>query len=193
MRHVMAQCVAIARDHPGEKMIIFSEFAQVLRLLQRLLVEVQRVSWNSVLFLGIQTTSEQERRRALDAFEGDPNTRALLMTYKAGGAGMNLQYANHVLEVDQPWTEAVRHQAEGRTWRIGQRRTVHVYRFYSRDTFEEFVMERQADKTRKWNIMQGLIPADDDDEGEDEAGEVEVEVEEEDAAGLAEFLREMLQ
>jgi SNF2 family DNA or RNA helicase len=172
---VVMECARIGRDHPGEKMIVFSEYAAMLVKVQAALAA--RVGWKAVLFLGTSNTPSKQRQAALHDFESDPATRAILMTYKAGGAGMNLQHANHIIEIDQPWTEATQHQAEGRAWRIGQTRLVSIYRFFAPDTFEAFVLDKQHAKHRAWREMRGLEMSqpEEEEEEEEEAREEEEE------------------
>lgn len=61
------------------------------------------------------------------------------MSLKAGGVGLNLTAANHVVHFDRWWNPAVENQATDRAFRIGQRKDVMVYRFVCIDTVEEKV------------------------------------------------------
>jgi superfamily II DNA or RNA helicase len=61
----------------------------------------------------------------------------LFMVYKIGALGWNLQTANHVIPADPWWTDIVEYQAEGRAWRTGQTRNVHVHRIIMKGTIEK--------------------------------------------------------
>ena len=68
---------------------------------------------------------------------GDDAPPVLVATLKAGGTGLNLTAANHVIHVDRWWNPAVEDQTTDRAYRIGQRRDVHVRRFVCVGTLEE--------------------------------------------------------
>jgi SNF2 family DNA or RNA helicase len=70
---------------------------------------------------------------------GGPNI--FLLSLKAGGTGLNLTAANHVVHFDLWWNPAVEAQATDRAYRIGQQRNVQVHRFITRGTFEERINE----------------------------------------------------
>lgn len=65
---------------------------------------------------------------------------------KAGGTGLNLTAANHVVHLDRWWNPAVENQATDRAFRIGQRRTVQVHKFICTGTLEEKIDEMIEDK-----------------------------------------------
>jgi non-specific serine/threonine protein kinase len=66
-----------------------------------------------------------------------PGPGALVLSLKAGGTGLNLTAASHVIHFDRWWNPAVEDQAEGRAHRIGQRRSVLVHKLICRGTVEE--------------------------------------------------------
>lgn len=84
--------------------------------------------------------ADGERLAVLRSFENDENVKALLLNYKVGGVGLNLQAANYVYLFDRWWNPAVEDQAVKRVHRLGQKRTVFVRRFICRNTFEERIM-----------------------------------------------------
>ena len=61
----------------------------------------------------------------------------MIISLKAGGVGLNLTAANHVIHYDLWWNPAVENQATDRAFRIGQRKDVNVHRFITKGTFEE--------------------------------------------------------
>jgi SNF2 family DNA or RNA helicase len=65
----------------------------------------------------------------------------MILSLKAGGTGLNLTAANHVIHYDLWWNPAVESQATDRTFRIGQTKDVIVHRFITLETFEEKINE----------------------------------------------------
>ncbi|WP_395462953.1 helicase-related protein [Wolbachia endosymbiont of Cantharis cryptica] len=74
------------------------------------------------------------------------------MSLKAGGTGLNLTAANHVIHYDLWWNPAVEAQATDRAYRIGQERNVMVYRLLSTGTFEERIDEMIQSKKELANL-----------------------------------------
>jgi len=77
----------------------------------------------------------------VDNFQTDPRTRALVLSLKAGGTGLNLTAASQVIHYDLWWNPAVERQATDRAYRIGQHRNVVVHRLITENTFEEKIDE----------------------------------------------------
>ena len=71
-----------------------------------------------------------------------------LISTRAGGLGINLMTANHVILYDSDWNPQVDLQAMDRAHRIGQTKNVYVYRLISMQTVEEKIIERQAIKLK---------------------------------------------
>ncbi len=70
-------------------------------------------------------------------FQEDETGRFFVLSLKAGGAGLNLTAASHVVHFDRWWNPAVENQATDRAFRIGQTRNVLVHKFVCRGTVEE--------------------------------------------------------
>jgi SNF2 family DNA or RNA helicase len=89
-----------------------------------------------VLFLhgGI---SKKQRDALVSRFQSADEPVLFLLSLKAGGTGLNLTAANHVIHVDRWWNPAVEEQATDRAFRIGQRRDVQVRKFICVGTLEE--------------------------------------------------------
>lgn len=87
-----------------------------------------------------------QRRSVLAAFKNDPGIKVILMSLKAGGEGLNLQEASHVLILEPWWNPQVEAQAIQRAHRIGQRRAVTAIRFITKGTIEERMLELQEKK-----------------------------------------------
>jgi SNF2 family DNA or RNA helicase len=73
----------------------------------------------------------------VERFQTESDCPLLLISIKAGGTGLNLTAANHVIHYDLWWNPAVENQATDRAYRIGQERTVFVHRLVTAATFEE--------------------------------------------------------
>ncbi|MEX0427883.1 DEAD/DEAH box helicase [Nocardioides sp. DS6] len=89
-------------------------------------------------------TPVRERERMVAAFQGAPGQQSVpvfLLSLKAGGTGLNLTRADHVVHVDRWWNPAVEDQATDRAYRIGQTKPVQVHRLVTRGTIEERVAE----------------------------------------------------
>lgn len=108
-------CSFPALNHPGEKIIIFSQFASFLDVLQTPLkargIEHERYDGKM---------SRMARVRAIDRFRSDPHCYVILVSLKCGSLGLNLTAANHVVLCDLWWNPAVENQAIDRAHRIGQ-------------------------------------------------------------------------
>ncbi|MDR2391354.1 MAG: DEAD/DEAH box helicase, partial [Planctomycetota bacterium] len=82
-------------------------------------------------------TPVKERKKLADAFQSDNGPPFFVLSLKAGGAGLNLTAASHVVHFDRWWNPAVENQATDRVHRIGQKRNVLVHKFLVRGTIEE--------------------------------------------------------
>ncbi len=105
----------VQRKHPGEKVVIFSQFTSFLNIIQAALSSRAREHCGldgicgKVARLDGSMTSAK-RSLALSAFSKDPETDVLLISIKAGGTGLNLVSANHVFITDLWWNSAVEAQ-----------------------------------------------------------------------------------
>jgi SNF2 family DNA or RNA helicase len=88
------------------------------------------------------------RDRMIDDFQTGVGPGALVLSLKAGGTGLNLTAANHVVLYDRWWNPAVEDQARDRAWRIGQTHTVISHRLVCPGTVDERVEEVVAGKRR---------------------------------------------
>jgi SNF2 family DNA or RNA helicase len=124
-------CEEIAAD--GDKALLFTQYAEWGRMLQPYLAS--RIGC-TVLFLHGGVTKRQ-RDRLVTQFQEADEPILFLLSLKAGGTGLNLTAANHVIHVDRWWNPAVEDQATDRAFRIGQRRDVQVRKFVCVGTLEE--------------------------------------------------------
>ena len=90
----------------------------------------------------------RKRQALVDRFQRDDGPPFFILSLKAGGTGLNLTAASHVIHFDRWWNPAVENQATDRAFRIGQRRNVLVHRFVTRGTIEEKIDRMIAEKRR---------------------------------------------
>jgi hypothetical protein len=124
----------------GHRALVFSQFTDHLALVREALI----ARGISTVYLD-GDTSLDERARAVESFQrgvGD----LFLISLKAGGTGLNLTAADHVIHLDPWWNPAVEDQATDRAHRIGQSRPVTVIRLIAQGTIEEAVLALHADK-----------------------------------------------
>ena len=91
-------------------------------------------------------TGVRRRQELVDRFQDDDGPPFFILSLKAGGTGLNLTAASHVIHFDRWWNPAVENQATDRAFRIGQRRNVLVHRFVTRGTIEEKIDRLIAEK-----------------------------------------------
>ncbi len=117
----------------GDCALIFTQFAEMGKLLQRYL---QTLFGVEVLYLH-GGTPLKHRDRMVARFQARDAVPIFLLSLKAGGTGLNLTAANHVFHFDRWWNPAVEDQATDRAFRIGQTRDVLVHKLICAGTLEE--------------------------------------------------------
>jgi superfamily II DNA or RNA helicase len=127
------------RAENGQKTLVFSQFAQNLRRIEK------RIPEGSSRVFRIDG-STRNRQELVDSFQSTEGPAVFLISLKAGGYGLNLTAADAVIHLDPWWNPAVEAQATDRAHRIGQTRPVTVYRLLTRDTVEERVRRLQERK-----------------------------------------------
>lgn len=93
-------------------------------------------------------TAVRARQDIVNRFQAADGPPFLVLSLKAGGTGLNLTAANHVIHFDRWWNPAVENQATDRAFRIGQQRHVLVHKFVTRGTIEERIDALIADKQK---------------------------------------------
>jgi len=116
-----------------EKMLIFTQFREVTEPLAAYLGSV----FGSPGLVLHGQTAVKERQKLVRRFQEEESIRFFVLSLKAGGAGLNLTAASHVVHFDRWWNPAVENQATDRAFRIGQTRNVLVHKFICRGTVEE--------------------------------------------------------
>ena len=128
----------------GESALIFTQYAKVGREIRSLLEE--EFGKKFPFLHGALSTDEREREIA--AFNEDPEPNTFILSLKAGGFGLNLTRATHVIHFDRWWNPAVENQATDRAHRIGQKNTVFVHLFITPGTLEDRIDELLESKRR---------------------------------------------
>jgi len=123
----------------GHKILVFSQFVQMLKIIERRL-QIEGIEYSYL------DGSTKNRQKVIDEFNENESKKVFLISLKAGGFGINLTSADIVILYDLWWNPMVERQAMDRTHRIGQTRTVNVYRLISEDTIEERIFSLQNTK-----------------------------------------------
>lgn len=121
------------------KVLVFSQFTNMLDILQKVL-EKKQVSH---LYLSGKT---KNRKELVDMFNNDITKKVFLISLKAGGTGLNLTSADNVIIFDPWWNTSVENQAVDRAHRMGQTKSVNVYRLVTKGTIEEKILKLQEKK-----------------------------------------------
>ncbi len=117
----------------GESALVFTQFAKVGEWLKR---ELESRFKCEIPFLH-GALSAVQREREIEKFNSGRAPKAFILSLKAGGFGLNLTKATHVIHFDRWWNPAVENQATDRAHRIGQTKTVFVHLFITEGTLEE--------------------------------------------------------
>ena len=122
------------------KVLIFSQFVQLLKKLQTILIN------EGLDFCYLDGgTPNHKRQSEIDRFQ-ETDTSIFLISLKAGGSGINLTSATEVIHLDPWWNPAVEDQASDRAHRIGQTQTVTVIRLVADDSIETQILRLQEEK-----------------------------------------------
>ncbi|GAB0495847.1 hypothetical protein MMPV_007154 [Pyropia vietnamensis] len=144
-----------------EKTVLVSNFTRNLDLFESLFIERDipflRLDGSTPAATRGSIVDHFNRRRVAsktntDEDEGD-DVAVLLLSAKAGGVGLNLIGANHLILFDPDWNPATDHQSMGRVWRDGQKLRVNIYRLISTGTIEEKILQRQLFKGELQSVM----------------------------------------
>ena len=124
-------CESIASRQ--EKVLVFTQFREATAPIAEYL---ERVFGRRGLVLH-GDVAVKKRKELVDAFQREDGPPFFVLSLKAGGTGLNLTAASHVIHFDRWWNPAVENQATDRAFRIGQKRNVLVHKFVCRGTVEE--------------------------------------------------------
>ncbi len=131
----------------GNKVLIFSQFVKHLELFR------QYFKKHHIPFSYLDG-STMNRQDVVTEFKTNEDIQVFLISIKAGGVGLNLTEADYVFILDPWWNPAVEQQAIDRTHRIGQKNTVFIYKFITKNSVEEKILALQE---RKRRIADSLI------------------------------------
>jgi non-specific serine/threonine protein kinase len=134
-----------------EKMLVFTQFREMTGPLQGFLQTV--FAHEGLVLHG--GTPMAKRKQMIERFQSDQYTPFMVLSLKAGGVGLNLTAANHVVHFDRWWNPAVEDQATDRAFRIGQHKNVVVHKFVTKGTVEEKIDAMLAEKTA---LSRQIIP-----------------------------------
>ena len=132
-----AQEIIAAATDAGEQLLVFTQFVSMGKLLS---AQLSQDLGEPVPFLH-GTLSLAQRDAMVEQFQSGGGAGVLIVSTRAGGTGLNLTAATHVIHYDRWWNPAVEDQATDRAHRIGQTRTVAVHKLVTSGTVEERIAE----------------------------------------------------
>src|SRR3989339_463917 len=130
-----------------ERVLIFTQFKEITEPLKEYLETIFK--HKGLVFHG--STPVNERKDIVEKFQGHEYVPFMVLSIKAGGVGLNLTAANHVIHFDRWWNPAVENQATDRVFRIGQKKNVIVHKFITRGTLEEKIDAMLQEKSNLSN------------------------------------------
>lgn len=136
----------------GEKALLFTQFREFGELIAPYLAE--RFGAKIPFLHG--GVPKKRRDSMVAEFQGPDGPPLMLLSLKAGGTGLNLTAANHVVHLDRWWNPAVENQATDRAFRIGQQRNVQVRKLVCVDTIEERIDEMISSKSQLADLAVGV-------------------------------------
>ena len=125
-----------------ERVLIFTQFREIIDPLHAFLTSIFRRP-GLILHGG---TAVKQRQKLVEQFQAPGGPPFFLLSVKAGGTGLTLTAASHVIHFDRWWNPAVENQATDRAYRIGQKRNVLVHKLVTMGTLEERIDEMIAEK-----------------------------------------------
>ena len=125
-----------------ERVLVFTQYKEIIPYLDRFLKGIFGCD-GLVIHGGV---APKKRQALVDEFNGEDYVPYMILSLKAGGTGLNLTSANHVIHFDRWWNPAVENQATDRAYRIGQNRSVIVHKFVDSGTIEEKIDAMINDK-----------------------------------------------
>ena len=130
----------------NEKIILFSQWTSLLDLIE---LPIDGKNWSYERYDGSMNASD--RGDAVQRFREEPNRRIMLVSLKAGNAGLNLNFASQVIILDPFWNPYIEEQAIDRAHRLGQKLDVKVHRLLIQDTVEDRIIALQEKKREMIN------------------------------------------
>ena len=135
-----------------ERVLVFTQFKEITNPLSEFLETV--FQHRGLVLHG--ETPVTKRKEIVDQFQGHEYVPFMVLSIKAGGVGLNLTSANHVIHFDRWWNPAVENQATDRAFRIGQHKNVVVHKFITKGTIEEKIDLMIEEKIK---LSRDIIPS----------------------------------
>ncbi len=126
----------------GEKVLVFTQFKEITEPLSDCLNQI--FGRKGLILHG--GTPVKKRQEMVSEFQKENGPPFFVLSIKAGGTGLNLTAASHVIHFDRWWNPAIENQATDRAYRIGQKRNVLVHKFVTIGTLEEKIDKLISDK-----------------------------------------------
>ena len=145
------QCIEIIKDaiQSGHKILLFSGYTAMFDIIEK---ELKKEKIEYLKLTG--QTKVSDRVNLVDEFNNSADKKLFLISLKAGGTGLNLVGADMVIHYDPWWNLSAENQATDRTYRIGQKRNVQVYKLITKNSIEEKIYELQK---RKESLIDSMI------------------------------------
>ena len=144
------QCIEIIVDaiKGGHKILLFSGYSSMFEYIEN---ELNKRGIRFMKLVG--QTKVDTRMDLVNKFNEDDDIKVFLISLKAGGTGLNLISADMVIHYDPWWNLSAENQATDRTYRIGQKRNVQVYKLITKNSIEEKIYNLQEKKAKLANDM----------------------------------------
>ena len=127
-----------------EKVLVFTQFKEITAPLEACLARA--FGREGLVLTG--ETAVTKRKNLVRRFQEDELIPFFVLSLKAGGAGLNLTAASHVVHFDRWWNPAVENQATDRAFRIGQKRNILVHKFVCQGTVEDRIDRMIEEKSK---------------------------------------------
>ena len=137
------QCIEVVKGavQAGHKILLFSGYTSMFEIIEK---ELKKEKIKYFKLTG--QTKVGDRIKLVDEFNENEEVKVFLISLKAGGTGLNLIGADVVIHYDPWWNLSAENQATDRTYRIGQKRNVQVYKLITKNSIEEKIYELQQKK-----------------------------------------------
>ena len=144
------QCIELLKDAilSGHKILLFSGYSSMLSIIEEQL-KIEKIKYLKLT----GQTKVGDRIKLVEDFNNNEEIKVFLISLKAGGTGLNLIGADVVIHYDPWWNISAENQATDRTYRIGQRKNVQVYKLITKDSIEERIYELQEKKANLAKTM----------------------------------------
>jgi SNF2 family DNA or RNA helicase len=149
-----------------QKIVIFSRWNTSLELLAQYIKRKNPLIQSRDIITYNGSMSRLNKNEAIKKFKTQTQSRILLANIIAGGCGLNLVEAQHLVLLEPSWTSAIEQQAIDRIHRIGQKNIVHIYQLHTHNTIEEWIytlkeqkkeLATQFDENIKYDINKKLL------------------------------------